>query len=419
MKKLRITALLLSVLMVLTCAVAMTGCGEEKSGSTENTTTAANNSAEETEAPASEGGETADTTDASTLKIGGIGPITGAAAIYGSAARNGSQIAVDEINAAGGIGGRQIEFRFEDDVHDAETSVNAYNTLMDWGMQILVGTVTSTPCIAVSPIAYEDRVFTLTPSASSTDVTVGKDNVFQLCFSDPNQGTGAATYIGNYLADSKIAVFYRNDDAYSQGIRDTFVAEAANLGLNIVYEGTFTEATATDFSVQLTAAKNAEADLIFLPMYYQPASVIFTQAAAMDYAPKFFGVDGMDGILALDGFDPALAEGVLVLTPFSADASDDLTKNFVAKYQEQFGEIPNQFAADGYDCVYAIKKAYEEAGCTADMTTEQLCDALIASITSITFDGLTGTGMTWNTSGEVGKLPMAVVIENGAYVSAN
>lgn len=357
--------------------------------------------------------------DSGTLKLGGIGPITGDAAIYGQAVMNGCQIAVDEINANGGIGGRQIEFKFQDDANVAETAVNAYNNLMDWGMDILVGTVTTTPCISVSQKIYEERVFALTPSASSTDVTKGKDNMFQLCFSDPNQGTGSATYIAANLADKKIAVIYRNDDAYSQGIRDTFIAEAEVKKLDVVYEGTFTKDTATDFSVQLTAAKAANADLIFLPIYYQPASVILAQAKAMDYAPLFFGVDGMDGILTMPNFDTTLAEGVMVLTPFSADAEDDLTKNFVAKYKEKHNEIPNQFAADGYDCIYAIKAAYEKAECTADMTTEELCEALIKAMKEISFDGLTGKGMTWSDNGEIAKMPTAVVIENGVYVSAD
>ena len=356
--------------------------------------------------------------DEAVFKFGSTGPITGDAAIYGQAVMNGCQIAVDEINAAGGINGYKVEYKFEDDVADGETAVNAYNNLMDWGMQTLVGTVTTGACISVSAEVYKDRVFALTPSASSPDVTAGKDNMFQLCFADPNQGSGSAVYMNANMADSKIAVIYRNDDAYSQGIRDTFVSEAANLGLDVVYEGTFTADTATDFSVQLTAAQSAGADLVFLPIYYQPASVILSQADAMCYAPVFFGVDGMDGILTMEGFDASLAEGVMLLTPFSADAQDDLTKNFVAKYQELHGETPNQFAADGYDCIYAMKQALEAANCTPDMSTEELCDALIAQFTSMSFNGLTGTDMTWSSNGEVSKMPTAVVIENGVYVTA-
>lgn len=352
---------------------------------------------------------------AGTYKFGGIGPLTGEAAIYGNAVKNGATIAVEEINALGGV---QINLDFEDDVADGETSVNAYNTLVDWGMQCLVGTVTTGACIAVSAETYKDRVFTLTPSASSVDVIDGKDNMFQVCFTDPNQGTGSATYMAANMPEAKIAIIYRNDDAYSQGIRDTFVAKAAEEELNIVYEGTFTADTATDFSVQLNAAQAAEADLIFLPIYYQPASVILKQANDMGYKPTFFGVDGMDGILGMTGFDTTLAEGVMLLTPFSADAGDDLTKSFVEKYQAAYGEVPNQFAADAYDAVYILYNALEKAGCNPDMSAEEICEKLIEVMPTLTYTGLTGTDMTWASTGEVSKMPTAVVIKDGVYVTA-
>ncbi len=390
------------VSLVMVCAMCfclLAGCGGSK-------------------APAASEAPAAETSEGASFMFGGIGPITGENAIYGQAVMNGAQIAVDEINAAGGVNGSPVQFRFEDDVADGETSVNAYNNLMDWGMQALVGPTTSGAAISVSAKVYEERVFALTPSASSTDVTAGKDNVFQLCFTDPNQGMGAAVYMGANMADSKVAVIYRNDDAYSQGIRDTFVAEAANQNLEVVYEGTFTKDTATDFSVQLTAAQAAGADLVFLPIYFQPASVILSQAKAMGYEPRFFGVDGMDGILTLKGFDMSLAEGVMVLTPFSADAADEQTQNFVSEYQTRHGETPNQFAADGYDCVYALKAALESAGCTPDMSYEEICEALVKTFSAMTFDGLTGAGMTWGENGEVSKMPSVVVIHDGVYVSA-
>ncbi len=349
-----------------------------------------------------------------TFKLGGVGPLTGDAAIYGNAAMNGAKIAVDEINALGGI---QFEFQAEDDVADGETSVNAYNTLMDWGMQVLVGPVTTGAAIAVSAEVYNDRVFALTPSASSTDVISGKDNMFQVCFTDPNQGVGSAQYIAENMSGAKVGIIYRNDDAYSQGIRDTFVAEAANQGLEIVSEGTFTKDTQSDFSVQLTDAKSNGADLIFLPTYYQPNAVILNQAKGMGYAPTFFGVDGMDGILTMPGFDTSLAEGVMLLTPFSADAADERTQSFVAKYNELHGETPNQFAADGYDAVYIIYEALQAAGCTGDMSAEEICEAIVAVMPTITVDGLTGQGMTWAATGEVSKAPMAVVIKDGVYVT--
>ena len=396
MKK-KFFALMMAMVMVLSLAA----CGGKA-----ETPAPSNN-----DTPA-QSGETAE--GGSTFKLGTIGPLTGDAAIYGQAVANGAKIAVDEINARDSA--IKFEFQSEDDVADGETSVNAYNTLMDWGMQVMVGPTTTGASIAVSAQANADRTFMLTPSASSVDVIDGKDNVFQVCFTDPNQGVASADYISANMAGAKVAVIYRNDDAYSQGIRDTFVSEAADKGLEVVYEGTFTADTATDFSVQLTAAQAAGADTVFLPIYYQPASVILTQAAAMNYAPTFFGVDGMDGILTMEGFDTALAEGVMLLTPFSADAPDERTQNFVKAYQAAYGEIPNQFAADAYDGVYIVKAALEAAGCTGDMTAADICEALVGVMSSISVDGLTGQGMTWSASGEVSKAPMAVVIENGTYV---
>lgn len=390
----------------------LAGCGN--GDSTGSTAPDANSTAP---VSSNSGDDSAAGTAGGTFKLGVIGPLTGGAAIYGTAVANAAQIAVDEINALGGE--IQFELKAEDDVNDAETSVNAYNTLMDWGMQVLVGTVTTTPALAVVPYAYEDRVFTLTPSGSGDDVIEGNDNVYQVCFTDSNQGSRSAQYINENFPDAKIAIIYKNDDQYSQGIRDNFVAEAESRGMEVVYEGTFNESSQTDFNNQLTAAQSAGADMLFLPIYYTPASVILTQANAMGYTPTFFGVDGMDGILTADGFDASLAEGVYLLTPFSADAEDEATQAFVAEYQSRYGETPNQFAADAYDAVYIIYEAIQAAGVTADMSNEEICDALIAAMGELSVVGLTSAGseMTWDENGAVSKDPAAVIIENGVYVT--
>lgn len=350
---------------------------------------------------------------AAAFKIGGTGPLTGDAAIYGNAVKNGAQLAVDEINAEGGV---QFELKMEDDENDPEKAVSAYNALKDWGVQLSLGSVTSKPGEATATENFADRIFALTPSASAPAVTEGKDNVFQMCFSDPNQGTASAEYIADNQMGTKIAIIYKNDDVYSSGIYEKFKAEAETKGLNIVSTTTFTSSSATDFSVQLGEAKAAGADLLFLPIYYQPASLILQQAKSMGYAPKFFGVDGMDGILTLEGFDTSLAEGVMLLTPFNADAEDEKTQSFVTKYKEQFGDVPNQFAADAYDCVYAYKAAIEASGATPDMSAEELCDLMIQTFPTLTFDGLTGEGVTWDSTGAVSKSPKGMVIQNGAYV---
>ena len=366
-------------------------------------------------------GKPAASEDASAIKLGGIGPITGPVAIYGSATKNGAEIAVEEINALGGI---QFVLNWQDDEHDAEKSVNAYNNLKDWGMKILVGTTTTNPSIAVSPEASADKIFMLTPSASSLDVLGGqtegiarKEGVFQMCFTDPNQGTASAQYIAQNGLAENIAVIYNNADPYSTGIYNKFMAEAEIQGLNVVSVTTFTDDTASDFSVQLGEAKNAGADMLFLPIYYTPVSLILSQANGMGYKPNVFGVDGMDGILAVEGFDSSLAEGVMLLTPFSADAEDEKTQNFVKKYQEKVGEVPNQFAADAYDCVYAIYEAVKQYNITADMSAEEMWEILNKAFTTdFTFNGLTGENMTWSESGEVAKAPKGMIIQNGVYV---
>ena len=347
------------------------------------------------------------------LKIGVIGPFTGAAAIYGNACKFGAQVAADEINAMGGL---QIELLAEDDEHDAEKSVNAYNTVMDQGAQMIAGTTTTTPCIAVSAVAYEERVFMLTPSASSAKVPEGKDNMYQVCFEDPAMGIFSAQIISENSLGTKVAVIYNNADDYSTGIYQNFKAKSEELGLEIVSETTFTDET-TDFSVQVTAAKDAGADLVFLPIYYTPASMILATAKSMDYAPVFFGVDGMDGILAMEGFDASLADGVILLTPFSAFSEDEHTVDFVAKYQEvSGGETPNQFAADAYDAVYALYNASINAGIDGSTSPEDACEMLIEQFATLNYVGLTGD-MTWTPDGKVSKLPNAYVIKDGGYVA--
>ena len=347
-----------------------------------------------------------------TIKIGGTGPLTGGAAIYGNAVANAAAIAIDEINA---LGGQQYELRYEDDAHDAEKAVNAFNALLDWGMQVSMSSVTSKPAEATSELNMEERVFGMTPSASSTAVIEGKDNVLQMCFTDPNQGSASAAYIANNGLAKKVAVIWKNDDVYSKGIYDTFMAEAEELGLEVVSDTTFSDGNDTDFSVQIADAQEKGAELVFLPMYYTPASLILAQANAAGYAPIFFGVDGMDGILTMEGFDPSLAEGVILLTPFNADSEDEKTAAFVAKYQELYGETPNQFAADGYDVVYALYEACQAAGVTPDMSAEEINDALIETFKTFTFNGITGENMTWS-EGAVNKDPKGMIIKDGAYV---
>ena len=382
----------------------MTACG---SNNTAETTAAA---AAETIAAA---GETSAAADGASFKIGLTGPLTGAAAAYGNAVVNGAKLAADEINAAGGANGYTFEVNGQDDENDTEKAINAYNTLKDWGMQILVGTTTSKPCIAVAAETANDNMFQITPSGSAVEC-VANDNVFRVCFADPDQGTASAKYIGEHKLATKVAIIYDSSTEYSSGLREAFVNEAANQGIEIVADEAFTADTNTDFSVQLDKAKDAGAELVFLPIYYQEASIILKQASDKEFAPIFFGCDGMDGILSVENFDKSLAEGLMLLTPFST--TEETSKAFTDAYVAAYGIEPNQFAADSYDAVYAVKAAIEQSGVTPDMSVSDICEGLKTAMTEIKIDGLTGSDMTWNAAGEPNKAPKAVMIENGEYV---
>ena len=347
------------------------------------------------------------------LKIGAIGPLTGGAAVYGQAVKAGMEIAVEEINAMDGL---KVELNFLDDEHDPEKAVNQYNKLKDWGMQVLGGTVTTGPCKAVAPECVADRIFLLTPSASDPSIPTLGDNIFQICFTDTNQGTASAELILEKNLGTNIGVIYDTSDAYSSGIYETFKAVAEEENMNIVCVETFTDANKSDLTTQVTKCQEAGADLVFLPFYATEAAQVLTYANKIGYAPIFFGCDGMDGILEVENFDGAMAEGLIMLTPFAADADDDATKSFVAKYQEKTGVVPNQFAADGYDVIYALYYAAEAAKIDGSTSPEAACAAIMEQFTNMTFDGLTGKGIEFAADGTVAKDPTAVVIKDGAYV---
>ena len=393
MKK-RVVSLGLAAMM----AMSMTACGGSGNASTSES--------------AAEDAQGAEGADGEVFKIGGIGPITGAAGAYGEAVKNGTELAINEINEAGGINGYQVAFNFQDDENDPEKAVNAYNTLKDWNMQMLLGTVTSKPCIAVVAETAADNLFQLTPSGSAVE-SISGDNAFRVCYSDPDQGRASAQYIGEHKLATKIAIIYDSSSEYSDGIRESFVAEAPNQGLEVVSSEAFTSDNNTDFSVQLDKAKESGADLVFLPIYYQEASVILKQANDKDFHPQFFGCDGMDGILSVDGFDKSLAEGLMLLTPFSVD--EESSQDFVTAYRDAYGIDPLQFAADAYDGVYAIKAAAEKAEITPDMENADISAAMSEAMLSVELDGLTGKAK-WTEDGECDKEPKAFEIQDGAYV---
>ena len=361
-------------------------------------------------------GAAKESADSAVIKLGTTGPLTGPAAAYGIAVEAGMKIAVEEINAKGGI---QFEFKAEDDEADGEKAVSAYNALKDWGMDIFLGSVTSGSAAASAAECVADQIFMLTPSASAVEVAQAGSNVFQMCFTDPNQGASAAELMAQKWPDATIGMIYDSSDAYSAGIAAGFLAKAEELGLNVAVDNAaFTADTKADLSTQVTMCKDAGCDLVFLPFYYSEASQVLTYANTIGYAPTFFGCDGMDGILTVEGFDPALAEGLVLMTPFDANATDEATVSFVTKFMEaNDGLVPNQFAADGYDCVYAVYEALTAAKMDGTASAQDMCNALVEwCTTNGGFDGLTGKGMTWSVEGFISKAPAAVVITNGVYV---
>ena len=387
----KVLAMLMAALMV---AAMFTGCSSSKSA-TETTAAAA-------------------AATAGTVKIGMSGPLTGGASAYGLAVKAGMEVAVEEINAKGGL---QIEFNAQDDEADGEKAVSAYNVLKDWGMQVMAGQVTTGSALAVAPESTADNMFNLTPSASAESLALSGANIFQMCFTDPNQGASAAELVSTKALGTKVGVIYDSSDDYSSGLYKGFSDKAAELGLEIVATTSFTADNKADLSTQVTQCQDAGADLVFLPIYYTEAAQILSYANKIGYAPKFFGCDGMDGILTVEGFDTTLAEGLALMTPFDANASDEATQSFVAKFKEKMdGLVPNQFAADGYDVIYALYNAMTAAGITGSESASEICTALEAQFATMTIDGLTGTGMHWDENGMISKAPAAVVIENGVYV---
>ena len=371
--------MMMAVLMVL----AMAACGGE---------------------PANNGGN--DTPDATTVKIGGIGPLTGAYANYGLSEKNGAELAVKEINEAGGIAGKQIELSYQDSQGESESAVNAYGNLMDWGMEVSLGCVLSGENASVVAAARDDDVLLITPSGSADKCIDGNDKAFRVCFYDSYQGAAAAQYIKDNNMVDTVGILYQSDNDYSVGLYNAFVAKCGELGITIAETQTFTSSTNTDFSTQVNALVASGAKLVFIPIYAEEASTFLTQARGKFAGDVyFFGADGLDGILGKVEQDPTIANNVLMLTPFSADNPAENVQSFVKKYQEAYGATPDQFAADAYDAIYVIKAAVEKAGSTSGA-------ALASALTSLTVDGVTGI-MTWTADGNTNKPASAILYYDG------
>jgi len=380
MKKfMKIACMLMALAMVLTC----TACGSKKTAGDDND-----------------------------VLLGLIGPMTGDYANYGTSVRDGAQIAVDEINAAGGVNGWTFSLSAQDSQGDPDSAVSAYNKLMDDGMDVSIGCVLSGEAASVITAAAADDILIVTPSSSAKDCIAANERAFRVCFNDPAQGTASADYIADNGLGTKVAVFYQSDIDYSDGLYETFEAQAAVRGLEIVEVQTFTDGSKTDFSTQIDAIKASGCELVFLPIYAAEAATFLTQANGVLNDVVYFGCDGLDGIQT-KGIEMDMIEGLMMLTPFAADAEDDMTKSFVTKYEELHEKTPDQFAADGYDAVYIVKAVMEKTGMTP--ADEGFSAALVEAMYEVEVTGLTGT-MTWDAEREPNKAAKAMVFENGVAV---
>lgn len=336
--------------------------------------------------------------------------MTGSAASYGNSVKQGGEIAIQEINAAGGVtvGDKiyTLKLEFADDEATEDKAIQAYNSLMDKNINALMGTVTSGACLAIIDLTAQDGILQITPSSSALDCTKNS-NGFRICFTDPLQGETMADFAVNEKGYKNIAVIYNSSDDYSTGVRDSFEEKVAEFGGKIVASEAFVTDD-VDFNTQLTKIKGTDADVIFVPAYYQEATYIAKQAKELGMELPFLGSDGWDGVLGTVT-DTSTVEGAIFLSPFFVADTDEKIVSFVKAYEEAYGATPDQFAADAYDTVYAMKAAMEKAGSIES-------EALIAAMPEIEIAGLTGTtGITFTAEGEPNKEAKFIEIKNGEY----
>ena len=346
--------------------------------------------------------------------IGATGPLSGDAASYGLSVQKGAQLAVKEINAAGGLNGVDFIFEMYDDEAKAEKVTDGYNALLRKGMQVSIGSVTSGACLTFADESKEDNLFFITPSASADDA-IKNSNGYRICFGDPDQGKYAAEALS--ASYTKIGVIYNNDDAYSTGLLGGFEAKMKEIGKADAYIAkAFTDATKTSFATQVSDLKSAGCDVIFLPIYYQEASLIVGEANTQNYDVDFYGCDGMDGIVKHVAANATLSEqikGLKYLAPIDVNSTDAKIKSFVDAYKAEYnGEIPDQFAADAYDAVYVIFNAMKEAGVdNKNIKPSDLCDKITAVLQNgFEYNGVTGK-MTWDKNGAAVKAPVTIEIK--------
>lgn len=378
---------LFALLMVM--VLVLTACGGTDTESTAST-------------------DTSNTAEGGKMVIGGLAPLTGAVAVYGISTTNGVQLAFDEINAAGGIAGQQVEYIVEDDKGDATESVNAYGKLMDQGIVALLGAVTSGPTKAVAEVAASDGIPMISATSTQLDITEGRPNVFRTCFTDPMQGDMLAQYAKDTLGAKTAAVLVNNSSDYSDGVAQAFIAKAKELGIEIVSEEGYAEAD-KDFRPQLTSIAALKPDLLLVPDYYEKIALVTSQAREVGFAGQFLGPDGWDGVVQqLDAANYGVIEGAVFSNHYAIDSTDPKVVDFVKSYTDKYGEAPTAFSALGYDTAYILKDAIEAAGSTDK-------EAIVEAMKAINFEGVTGK-LTFDENNNPIKSVTMMSIKDGAYV---
>ena len=352
------------------------------------------------------------------LVIGFSGPLTGGAAVYGQAVLNSAQLAVDEINEAGGVNGYKLKLISRDDMHDATKVSTNYADLLEEGMQVSLGCVTTKPCLEFAKLSAMDGVFFLTPSATG-DAVVEKDNAYQMCFADTRQGTFSARYVNeNVSKTTKIGVLYRSGDEYSEGIYNNFMSELDKA--YTVEVASFSEDTPSDLKSQVNKLKDCK--FIFLPIYYTPASTFLNDAKGIIADDAiYFGCDGLDGIDGtIEGFNiNSIPQEVSYLSHFNSNSTSGPAKDFIDKYVKKYNaNTLNQFGASAYDCIYAIAQALKNiAAKNPDAVTPSAKAADLGKLLKaefqggFTFSGITGSNITWDKDGFVNKSAVKYIVK--------
>ena len=365
---------MLSLMLAGCLALSLTACGGQSEGGAGDA---------DSSAPSGDG----------TITLGMIGPLTGSVAVYGTHIENGVKLALEEINAAGGVtlsdGAHQLAVETKDDQGDATECVNAMNALISDGIQLVVGSATSGCTSAITSIANSEGVVMITPSGTADSLTTAMDYVFRTCFRDSFQGELAAQYALDE-GYTKVGVVYCSADTYSAGLRDAFIAACADRGLDVVAEESVATMTEVDYTNQFNKMVAAGAELVFTPFYYDVMGpYLVPQARSAGFTGVLLGGDGVDSTETTipDGADLSVYNDVYFVNHYSTElATSDVSKNFIESYEAKYGETPNNFDALAYDAVYVYKAAMEACG-ASDAASVQ---AALAD-TSAAYDSTCGT----------------------------